>query len=109
MDKITLESFTSNSRKLSRQKFHNYLACEFTAYSACRNTEMNLKFTTIYQRIKLSNNKFINGIVRLIWTDCKMCQKSNHDRLGAGWMNCPLEAIVRLGASTTTFMCDHAS
>ena len=46
MDKIALESFISNSRKLSRQKFHNYLACEFTAYSACRNTEMNLKFTT---------------------------------------------------------------
>ena len=46
MDKIPLKLFTSNSRKLSRQKFHNYLACEFTAYSACRNTEMNLKFTT---------------------------------------------------------------
>ena len=46
MDKIALKSFTSNSRKLSRQKFHNYLACEFTAYRACRNTAMNLKCTT---------------------------------------------------------------
>ena len=46
MDKIALKSFTSNSRKLSRQKFYHYLACEFTAYSACRNTAMNLKCTT---------------------------------------------------------------
>ena len=40
-----------------------------------------------YQQIKLSNNKFVNGIVRLIWIGCKICQKSNHDFLGAGWMN----------------------
>ena len=29
----------SNSRKLSRQKFHNYLALEFTAYYAFGNAE----------------------------------------------------------------------
>ena len=46
MDKIALKSFTSNSRKLNRQKFHNYLACEFTAYSACRNTAINRKCAT---------------------------------------------------------------
>ena len=36
-----------------------------------------------YQRMKLSNNKVINGILRLIWIGCKIYQKSNHDLLGA--------------------------
>ena len=42
----------------------NCLACEFTAYNAYKNAEMNLKSTiTKYQRIQLLNNKFINGIL----------------------------------------------
>ena len=46
MDKINLKTFTSNSRKLSGQKFCNYLTCEFTAHFACRSAEINLKSTT---------------------------------------------------------------
>ena len=45
-DEIALKTFISNSRKLSRQKFRNYLACEFTARHQCRNAGMNLKSTT---------------------------------------------------------------
>jgi len=45
---IALRTFTSNSRKLTREKFHNssVLACEFIAHYACRSAEMKLKFTT---------------------------------------------------------------
>ena len=48
MNKIALRTFTSNSRKLTREKFHNasVLACEFIAYYARGNAEMKLKFTT---------------------------------------------------------------
>ena len=35
-----------NSGKLSWQKFHNCLACEFTGHYACKNAEMNLKSTS---------------------------------------------------------------
>lgn len=45
MDKIAL-GFTSNSRKLRWQKYHNQLACEFTGHCASRNADMNLKPTT---------------------------------------------------------------
>ena len=34
--------YTSNSRKLSRQKFLDYLACEFTAHYLCRSAKMKL-------------------------------------------------------------------
>ena len=46
MDKIALKTFISNSGKLNNHKFHNDLACEFTAYYAYRNAEMNLKSST---------------------------------------------------------------
>jgi len=46
MDKIALKTFISSSGKLSNQKFHNDLACEFTAYYAYTNAEMNLKSST---------------------------------------------------------------
>ena len=45
MDKIAL-GFTTNSRKLRWQKYHNQLACEFTGHYASRNADMNLKPTT---------------------------------------------------------------
>ena len=34
--------------------------CEFTAHYACKNADMKLKSTELYQQIQLSNNKFIN-------------------------------------------------
>ena len=45
---IALRTFTSKSRKLTREKFHNssVLACEFIAHYACRSAEMKLKCTT---------------------------------------------------------------
>ena len=46
IDKTSLKTFTSNSRKLSRQKFHDYLACEVDVHCACMNAEINLKCTT---------------------------------------------------------------
>ena len=46
MDKIALKTFISNSGKLNNHKFHNDLACEFTAYYAYRNAEMNQKSST---------------------------------------------------------------
>ena len=49
-----LKAFISNSRKLSWQKFYNFLMWEFTSQwqYACRNAEMNLKSTiTKYQQI----------------------------------------------------------
>ena len=50
------------SRKLSWQKFYNHRECELTAHYACKNTEMNLISTTTVE-LKLSNNKFIYGIL----------------------------------------------
>ena len=46
MHKISSKTFTLNSAKLSWKKFHNYLACEFTAHYAWKNAEINLKSTT---------------------------------------------------------------
>ena len=46
IDKTYLKTFTSNLRKLSRQKFHDYLACEVDVHCACMNKEINLKCTT---------------------------------------------------------------
>ena len=67
MDKIVLKTFTSNLRKLSWQKFHDYLACEFTAHYVCRTEIYN------YQRIQPSNKKFIKQSwgVRLTCPGCK--------------------------------------
>ena len=45
MDKIAL-GFTSNSRKLRWQKYHNQLACEFTGHYVIPNADMNLKPTS---------------------------------------------------------------
>ena len=41
MDEISLETFFKLSRKLSRQKFHNELACVFTAHYASKNADWN--------------------------------------------------------------------
>ena len=46
MDKTALTTFTSNFKKLSWQKFNEYLECEFTVYYTCRNAERDLKFTS---------------------------------------------------------------
>ena len=48
MDKTALiTTFTSNSRKLSWQKFHDYLACDFTVHYTCRDAETDhLKSTS---------------------------------------------------------------
>ena len=45
MDKAVKKTFVSNLRKMSQQKSHNYLVCEFTAHYSCRNEEMKLKST----------------------------------------------------------------
>ena len=58
MDKIVLQTFASNSRKLSWQKFHDYLGCEFTVHYICRVQIYN------YRWIQPLNNKFINAILR---------------------------------------------
>ena len=70
MDKIALKTFISNSGKLSNQKFHNDLECEFTAYYAYRNAEINLKYSTTNG----FNFRIINSLmdfwgVRLTWLD----------------------------------------
>lgn len=54
MDKIAL-GFTSNSRKLRWQKYHNQLACEFTGHYSSKKADMNLKPITT----KINNN-FVN-------------------------------------------------
>ena len=59
MGKIALKTFTSNLRKLSWQKFHNFLRCEFTSHYACRNSEMNSEICN-YQPIQFLYNKFIS-------------------------------------------------
>ena len=46
IDETYLKTFTSNLRKLSRQKFHDCLACEVHVHCACMNAEINLKCTT---------------------------------------------------------------
>jgi len=73
MDKmiIVLKTFTSNSRKRSCQKFHDYLTCEFTALmQECRDE------TEIYNYpwIQRSNNKFINA---MICPDCNISTTIN--------------------------------
>ena len=39
MDEISLFTFFKLARKLSRQKFHNELACVFTAHYASKNAD----------------------------------------------------------------------
>ena len=73
MYKIALTAFISNSGKLSNQKFHNDLACEFTAYYAYRNVEIHLKSSTTNG----FNFRIINSLmdfwgVRLTWLDCNV-------------------------------------
>ena len=95
MDKIALKSFTSNSRKLSWQKFHNYLACEFTAYSASRNAEMNLNFTTtngLNFRIinSLMESYALSGLAvksarNRIMTFLELAGRIDHLRLSVDW------------------------
>ena len=46
IDLVSKKTFTSNSGKLSWQKFRNCFQCEFTAHYACKNAVMNLKSTT---------------------------------------------------------------
>ena len=41
MDEISLFTFFKLARKLSRQKFHNELACVFTAHYASKNADWN--------------------------------------------------------------------
>ena len=81
MNKIALRTFTSNSRKLTREKFHNasVLACEFIAYYACGNAGMKLKFTTksgFKLRIMNSLIDVWEGwgrvVVHSTWLDCKL-------------------------------------
>ena len=48
-----MKTFTSNLRKLSRQKFHDYLACEVDVHYACMNAEMTLKCTTTKAKMNL--------------------------------------------------------
>ena len=67
MDKIV---FTSKSRKLSWQKFHYYLACEFTAHYVHRSAQKCRDETEMYnyQWIQPLHNNFINAI--LTCPDC---------------------------------------
>ena len=65
MDKIALKTFISNSCKPNRRKFHNYLACQFTA---CLNAGMNLKCTATNQQIQFLNNEIIHGSWGVRWT-----------------------------------------
>ena len=77
IDKTTLKIYTK-FKKLSRQKFHDYLACEVDAHYVWRNAEMNLKCTTTNAGIIWFNFRIINllikswgkGGVRLTWLDC---------------------------------------
>ena len=42
----SLKTFISTLRKLSFQKFWNYLTCKIDCHYECRNADINLKFTT---------------------------------------------------------------
>ena len=76
MDKITSKTFTSNSGKLSWQKFNNCLACEFAADYACKNAEMNLKSTTNNGfNFRIINSLMESWGVHLTWPDCKNISK----------------------------------
>ena len=39
LDEISIQTFLKLARKLSRQKFHNELACVFTAHYASKNAD----------------------------------------------------------------------
>ena len=41
LDEISIQTFLKLARKLSRQKFHNELACVFTAHYASKNADWN--------------------------------------------------------------------
>ena len=65
--------------KLSEQKFHNYLACEFTALHACSNAEMNLKSSTTNGfNFRIINSLMESWRVRLTWLDCNNGKKPTH-------------------------------
>lgn len=66
--KTALTTFTSNSRKRSCQKFHDYLACEFTVHYACRNAENDESTTTngFIFRIKFMN-PVLGDTLELAW------------------------------------------
>ena len=61
MDKIVLKTFTSNSRKLSWQKFHDYLTCEFTDHYLC-----NLKRYTCIDLPGLYSKSVIHSVFPII-------------------------------------------
>ena len=76
MDKIVLKTFTSNSRKLSCQKFHDLLTAR---KQECRDKTAICNY---HAAVQPSNNKFIDAIlggggggggggVRLTCPDCK--------------------------------------
>ena len=105
-------TFTSNSRKLSGQKFRNYFTCEFTAHYLCRNTEIYLKsITTNRFNFQLLNWLMQScaiavggvGLVHLTWPDCKSTQfilrlfNGNAERAGKHkiWCGYMLADLIR--------------
>ena len=67
------KTFISNARKLSWQKFHNDLVCEFTAHYASRNAKINLKSTTTNAfNFQIINSLMQSWGVRLTWLDCNI-------------------------------------
>lgn len=73
MVKIALKTFTTNSRKLSQEKFHNFLTCEWTAHYACRNPEMNLKYATTNRfNFRMMTSLMESCGLRLACLDCNL-------------------------------------
>ena len=70
MDKTASTKFTSNSRKLSWQKFNDYLECEFTVHYTCTNAERDLKSTS-------ANG--LNFPILILWDNSKRYKYRNID------------------------------
>ena len=75
--KTALTTFTSNSRKRSCQKFHDYLACEFTVHYTCRNAETDLTYGLNFLIIipwdnskRLSWGRYIDRYILLFCCTC---------------------------------------
>ena len=67
IDLVSKKTFTSNSGKLSWQKFRNWIASEFTAHYACKNAHRDESTTTNGFNFRIIKTLMVYCEVRLTW------------------------------------------